>query len=1837
MRTRRAKSRTSSRYANVIEHLESRYLLTDLVGDTPATATNLGTLTAAQPIEIFGTIDTAFDLDVFRFQAGTQETATIELSANFSSLDTFVRLLDSSGNELAFNDDSGPGTTNSLLRFTVSGGATFFVEAGDFFDGIGDFFLRISLDAGDTLATATDLGLLSDTQPINVVGAIEPAIAQVSDRDVFQFQTNTSGLTLVELNANFSFLDTVITVFDSFGTVIASNDDVPDFDVLSTDNALTFLIEGGASYFVEARGFSTSIGDYRLSLTLAPDLGLLTLAQPLEVFDVIESEFDRDVFQFQAETTGTILVELSSDFSSLNTFVSVLNSAGVSIASNDDIQLGIITNSRLAFAAQAGETYFAQARGFDNSVGAYRLNLTLLPDVGDTIQTAQSLGIVTAGQPVEMVSVVNQAFDRDVFQFQVAATGTTVVELNRGSGFLDAFVTVLDSSGNVIAFDDDSGPGLNSRLIFAAAAGVNYFVEARGFGSSVGEYLLRITSDAGFPVASATNLGNLTGTLLASGTIEASELHDLFLFTATTNGIVEVRETASASDFFSLDSDLRVFDVDSSFPIVTYLGPLFGTMDPRFVTFSAVAGHSYFAEVTGYFGSVGHYDLSIAMLVDIGDSIGDAENLGHLTADAPLDFSSRIGVAFDRDVFRFQVDASGSTVVELGTNFSFLNTVATVFDSLGNVIATNDDIDVEAFVTDSRLVFTATAGQTYFVEARGISSSTGEYSLRILPPVAPRNVGNLTTTATATRPLMTSGTLAPLEFHDLFVFTAVTTGTVQVSQAATPVDGEAIPLVGVLFAFDTSTGAPLAVNFGSFDTTVPRVTTFSVMAGQSYFAEVTGFADSIGDYQLSFNYVMDDVPQAGVNFVFPSRAGSIEVSGDIDTYRFTADANQTLQISLDAAAGSFLDPVLDVRVFASNDPTTPLRTFRNDDFGFSFNSFLSVPVLQGQVIEVDARGYSSSRGRYDLTIIAANGNVAVTNLVANTPAVGSIETAYSTDVFRFLAESQGVATIDVTSFDSPGLPLGAIGDPIVTIRETVTGNFVAFDDDSGPGLNSLANFSVTAGTQYDVVVGGFSTRTGNYQVTLTTNTGDDGNTFDQATALSFVNNSLTMSRDGIISLPSMNRPADVDVFSFTAGSNGTLLIRATPTSPSLQAGLSVFQASPTGNTADVELLAVAVPPQSGNASVREVFVPVTQGRTYFFRVSGLNGSVGNYSLLVEDQNDPVPGEAPGADLLFVGNTGTPANLSDQSINFQSDRDWYRLIAPAIGEFTINLDRATGSNLDPILTIYNDQGLAIVRNDDSGVSTLNSRLTLQARRANEVFFVEAAGVNETTGDYQLTVQFAAQAADDFGNDVGHSSVIPEGSPGRFVQQGRLEATQDRDFFAFTAAVGGSFTLELVTPNGGALPAGVEVQVFEVEAASLTEISIDNLTQVASITSRGPSVTFPEGELALNLPGDNSTIAIQRSPDDLQRTERHFLVTVSNVGMARNVGYNFSINVTPGVASQNLQLQNAALFALLSLADGAAAMGDQNPVAINAAIQAAMNELGKSGSFLVVLLDPVADPVTTDSAGRQTGFMSNIGTLNGVPGGYASVGSFGQVLIVPVNLSQPGSVSLQFAGVGSLIQATSSFSAFVVGPSGSAPVSQSGASLSDGGKGNFVVQLGFGDTVIPKPSTASGAQSPSFSMMTSLMPNYLQTPSSERQTTEDLRIVRSDDEDSRDPPEPGFLIAVLEGVLHVLHNGIEDSTILRFEDGLRQSMDRHPERISAIDLPVELLKNTSVGRSAKAMYEVLKHSAGWFRNTKPTTPPAPKQRTPVPKVTQETPSPKNASQARLGSKKLTHLGG
>ncbi len=64
--------------------------------------------------------------------------------------------------------------------------------------------------------------------------------------------------------------------------------------------------------------------------------------------------------------------------------------------------------------------------------------------------------------------------------------------LDLGYDEFDAYLQLINAdTGNVIASDDDGGPGINSQLSFTAENGINYLVRVTSFRSgAIGQYIL---------------------------------------------------------------------------------------------------------------------------------------------------------------------------------------------------------------------------------------------------------------------------------------------------------------------------------------------------------------------------------------------------------------------------------------------------------------------------------------------------------------------------------------------------------------------------------------------------------------------------------------------------------------------------------------------------------------------------------------------------------------------------------------------------------------------------------------------------------------------------------------------------------------------------------------------------------------------------------------------------------------------------------------------------------------------------------------------------------------------------------------------------------------------------------------------------------------------------------------------------------------------------------------------------------------------------------------------------------------------------------------------------
>ena len=111
-------------------------------------------------------------------------------------------------------------------------------------------------------------------------------------------------------------------------------------------------------------------------------------------------------------------------------------------------------------------------------------DLALPPGIGqdpdDTLAgaTQVDLGSSTSGS----LSVE----DVDYFVIEISNSGTLVVST---TGSVDTEGAILDSSGNVLARDSDSGEGFNFRVSIPVSAGT-YYIEVEGWGSDTGDYTL---------------------------------------------------------------------------------------------------------------------------------------------------------------------------------------------------------------------------------------------------------------------------------------------------------------------------------------------------------------------------------------------------------------------------------------------------------------------------------------------------------------------------------------------------------------------------------------------------------------------------------------------------------------------------------------------------------------------------------------------------------------------------------------------------------------------------------------------------------------------------------------------------------------------------------------------------------------------------------------------------------------------------------------------------------------------------------------------------------------------------------------------------------------------------------------------------------------------------------------------------------------------------------------------------------------------------------------------------------------------------------------------------
>lgn len=495
--------------------------------------------------------------DVFyQFQTGPcTDTVTVSTCSPLTFFDTYIHLLDSAGNVIAFNDDAAGGTCsftlNGLNRFStivqaVNPNSTYYVVVEGFgATNAGSYDLTISENGPtvrDNLAAAQSI-----TFPYNTIDSTDCNTdafqGRVSPDQFFTFTTGSCApvITISTCSDTTNF-DTYVYLLDTAGAVVAQNDDSPAGTCSSTLNGFNrfSVIETptmpNTTYYIVVDGFGAAdFGRFELNVTAALPSGD-SLADPIVIPGLPYVDINTNggcyTDQFQGRTsevfyqvntsscTDSLTISTCSDTTDFDTYIYLLDTAGAVIAFNDDSPTGTCNftlNGLNRFSVinadvDPNSTYYVVVDGFGvGAEGLFELSVseTQLPIIGDSLPTAiaiPSLPYTDIRTNGDCFTDQFQGRSSDVFYSFTTSSCIDSVRISTCSDTtdFDTYIYLLDTAGNVLESNDDAAPGtcgftlngLNRFSVIDAEVDPNttYYVVIDGFGSGdIGLYELNVT------------------------------------------------------------------------------------------------------------------------------------------------------------------------------------------------------------------------------------------------------------------------------------------------------------------------------------------------------------------------------------------------------------------------------------------------------------------------------------------------------------------------------------------------------------------------------------------------------------------------------------------------------------------------------------------------------------------------------------------------------------------------------------------------------------------------------------------------------------------------------------------------------------------------------------------------------------------------------------------------------------------------------------------------------------------------------------------------------------------------------------------------------------------------------------------------------------------------------------------------------------------------------------------------------------------------------------------------------------------------------------------------
>ncbi len=493
-----------------------------------ATRPGGGTIVAGQVVE--GDLAVGAQ-DEWTFTGQRGDVVTISLTAQDNAFDTVLHLLNAAGQEIAYNDDGGPGYNSLIQGFSLPADGEYTIRVRSYGDRSGGPY-TLSLGAGSGIPA--DQFIQGEIAP----GQTVDARLDYGAWHDWAFQADAGAVISVGLwAAPNTDLDTVLNVIGPDGATVATDDDGGRgynsmLVGLRLPTAGTYRLRVG-SYADQGEGaYLLALYD-GATLPILPGALRGVLARDVSTTGALFGDAEH-AYTFTVAATQNIAVTVSADDRNILFLSELYDPAGRPVASGSTRVPIVLRNAApgeytlFVYTNDYGSRYHVVWQEAPPPAAAY----TEIP-AGELVFDSTASGNLEMGQAAAYTLTVPPAG---------AVTLAAYGEKN-----LDPVLLLYAPDGALLAQDDNGGRRRDALLRAADLPGGDYRVVVRAAGTDqAGTYRLSVMTgeDALTPTG---HVGEVAIGAPVTGTLNGPLAEDWWLFAAKAGDAVDIRLDADAA------------------------------------------------------------------------------------------------------------------------------------------------------------------------------------------------------------------------------------------------------------------------------------------------------------------------------------------------------------------------------------------------------------------------------------------------------------------------------------------------------------------------------------------------------------------------------------------------------------------------------------------------------------------------------------------------------------------------------------------------------------------------------------------------------------------------------------------------------------------------------------------------------------------------------------------------------------------------------------------------------------------------------------------------------------------------------------------------------------------------------------------------------------------------------------------------------------------------------------------------------------------------------------------------------------------------------------------